>query len=688
MNTRRSSGGSLRIRTITRGVLVVSLFIGLPSAAMAHEGHAALPSTGATMDGEKLLLSAAAREALGMQTAKVSLADLHDVLRLNAHVELPWKQHAMVTTLIPGRIAKVLVRPGEVVTAGQELARIESLELESLQLEMLQTGEEVKLGRRFLSQRQKLADQGVITGAKLLETQTDLRRKTARLQIAIRKLRAMGLDDDVIEQVRRSEAPVRSISLKAPIGGVVRHSVAHTGQFIQSSEQLFEIVDLSSLWIVGEVLENDAYRVAAGMPINVTFSGRNFTGEIAHVRLKMDQTQRTVGVVIPVDNTDGALRPGMFGRMVIEIGTAKDSIVCPVDALIETGNEIFALRRQGDGKYVRRPVKVGLRTRGQVEITSGLFPGDRVIVVGTQLLAAMFDSTAKKKSKPDRNDQDRQNATNKPLSVRSDDHETVVIQATVELPTHQKTFATSIIEGRISKILVDPGQKVNAGDVLAEIDSQQLRSLQLELLQANAKLKWTEETARRIRPLAEQGVTPAKDLWQIETDLKNSRQSVASLTRKLSLIGLSAKQIDRISNDDLTKPASDSIITTLPIRAPSDGRVAEFDLVLGQIVESHDRLFEIHDLSKVWAEGYVFEEDSSTLQVGQQVDVTFSARPSLQVKGTVVRLAPLLDSKERVLPVWIELETSERFLREGMLARAEIAVPKSNEPLASRAARE
>lgn len=174
-------------------------------------------------------------------------------------------------------------------------------------------------------------------------------------------------------------------------------------------------------------------------------------------------------------------------------------------------------------------------------------------------------------------------------------------------------------------------------------------------------------------------------MWQLETNLKNFRQSVSSLRRKLSLIGLSPEAIERISNDNLTESDTrKSVVSALPIRAPADGWVAEFDLVPGKIVQPLDRLFEIHDLSTVWVEGYVFEEDATSIRKGQHAVVTFSAQRDLRIKGTVVRLAPALDSKERVLRVWIELETSKRFLREGMLARAEIAVQKSKGTLAVR----
>ncbi len=670
------------------GLIAAHAAIGFSRIAAAHEGHAALPSTGAIMDGDKLLLSPAAIKAIGMQTGKVSLADLRDVLRLNARVELPWRQHAIVSTLMPGRVTSVLVKPGESVAAGQKLAELESLELESLQIEMLQADEALRLTAQLLKQRQQLAKNGAIAGSKLLETQADFQEKTAILQIAIRKLQAIGITQEALEQVRSTERPIQSIDITASLSGTIKHATVSEGQFVQETDHLFEIVDLSSLWIVGEVLEADISRIHEGMPIQVAFSGHKFDGVIRHIRLKMDKSQRTVGVVIPVENPQGQLRPGMFGRMAIEIGTAKESIVCPVDALLETGTESFVLLRQGEGKYVRRNVKVGMRTRGQVEILSGLFPGDRVIVVGTQLLAAMFESHSQqpKTKVADTNKRTAKAANSSPTSnPKSSTTEKIVLQGTIELPTHQKTFATTLIEGRIARILVEPGQQVTAGDVLAEVDSLQLRNMQLDLLQARVKAKWAEETARRIKPLAEQGITAARELWELESELKTLRQTIDGLKRKLALIGLSDEQIERIANDDLTASlSSNASMTTLPIRAPSSGQVAEFDFFPGEAVQSQDKLFEIHDMSTIWVEGYVFDKETATIREGQQTVVSFAAHPGLKVKGTIARLAPVLDASERVLPVWIELQTSDKFFREGMFARVELESAKSPQPPANR----
>src|SRR5262245_56380039 len=103
----------------------------VPGMALAHEGHAPLPTKGATVKGDRLMLSPSATKAIGVQIGKVELAEVRQTIRAVGSVELPWSQQAYVSTLVAGRIEQVLVKPGEAVTAGQELARLSGTELES-----------------------------------------------------------------------------------------------------------------------------------------------------------------------------------------------------------------------------------------------------------------------------------------------------------------------------------------------------------------------------------------------------------------------------------------------------------------------------------------------------------------------------------------------------------------------------
>ena len=135
--SRVKSTSLLRVAAVLAWVAAAVAALG-PGLCRGHEDHAPLPSKGVTVAGNNVLLSDKARKAIGLTTAKVAFGDLHRTVEVNARVELPWKQQAMITSLVPGKIDEVLVRPGETVAAGQELAWVVSMELEAIQLAMLQ----------------------------------------------------------------------------------------------------------------------------------------------------------------------------------------------------------------------------------------------------------------------------------------------------------------------------------------------------------------------------------------------------------------------------------------------------------------------------------------------------------------------------------------------------------------------
>lgn len=253
------------------------------------------------------------------------------------------------------------------------------------------------------------------------------------------------------------------------------------------------------------------------------------------------------------------------------------------------------------------------------------------------------------------------------------------------------------MEGAVVEIPNDSQQPlhegifVKKGQVLARVRSQQLRILQLQLLQANASLKWAQEEVRRLKPVAGTGGVAANVLWQREAELKMHRTQIGSLKRQLAMIGFSAKHLQALLAFDLSRPAPsggaavvDPIVDTIEVRAPIAGRISQFSISPGELVHAHDKLFEIQDTGEIWIKAYYFERDASRLAGGQDAVVRFPANPSLRLKGKVVRIAPELASKDRVLPVWIEVDNPGHFLKEGMLADVTIAVPSGPSALATR----
>ncbi len=99
----------------------------------------------------------------------------------------------------------------------------------------------------------------------------------------------------------------------------------------------------------------------------------------------------------------------------------------------------------------------------------------------------------------------------------------------------------------------------------------------------------------------------------------------------------------------------------------------------GQVVHRDEALFEIHDLSRVWVKGHVFERDAGRVALGQAAQVRFTAYPDLQALGKVVRISPTMDENERVLPVWVEVANPDHQLKDGMLARVTLLAESASD---------
>ena len=161
--------------------------------------------------------------------------------------------------------------------------------------------------------------------------------------------------------------------------------------------------------------------------------------------------------------------------------------------------------------------------------------------------------------------------------------------------------------------------------MLAEVESQQVRSMQLDLLQESETVRWMRGEVERLRPLAEAGKLSTREFLSRTLELKTRLQTVAGLERRLSLIGLDSSVIGQLrtgewSVDLETRPVSGRIA----IRSSISGRVAGMGLKFGQLVHAHDSLFEIHNTNRIWIKALVLANDADRIVVGQQAVATHS----------------------------------------------------------------
>jgi RND family efflux transporter MFP subunit len=638
----------------------------------AHEGHQPLPSKGAQVDATKgqVFLSPEAREALDVQTAEVASRSVEEKVLAYATLVAPWQRHAFATTRLAGRIIKLPVRPGQQVTSRQVLAEVQSVELETLQLDLVNAQNEIALSAKILEELEAGSRRGTVPEQRLLEARTKHQQNLNTREVARGKWRSLGLSEEDLDALLRGgdSRPVGALPILSPIAGVLIHADLAVGKVVEPTEHLFEIVDLSTVWVKIGVLEKDLHLVEVGQPVELelaAYPGETFRSTVQVKGLYLDPQTHLGTVWAELANPPGEeprLLPGMHGQAQLVLPALKTAVTVPATALIRDGAERYVLVEEGataaGSQYQKQNVVVGRQSPTSVAIRGGkLFPGDRVVTAGAHELAGFFLQGVLRPSPEATANMGLRVEAARPHVVE----DVVELDGAVDVPPDRRTVAASQLTGTLQKIHVERGQVVRAGDVLAEVGSLELQNLQAELLQAHLQIELLEESLRRLRRL--DPILVRRQVWEAESLFQAARNRRDSAQRKLEALGFAQEQVQAV----LTQR---KFLDALPLRSPIDGTVVHFDKALGQVIRAEEPLFEIHDLSQVWVQGYLAERDLARVRIGQAARVRLVAEPDLVAEATVVRSGRVFGTENRTLSVWAELkEKPPRPLQHNMLAR-------------------
>ncbi|MBA3485023.1 MAG: efflux RND transporter periplasmic adaptor subunit [Pirellulales bacterium] len=294
---------------------------------------------------------------------------------------------------------------------------------------------------------------------------------------------------------------------------------------------------------------------------------------------------------------------------------------------------------------MKRNVHVGRRSNGVAEVIAGeVYPGDQVVTTGAHVLSNFFVQGVLRLSP--------EAALNMGLQVEAAElhpvSDVVEVDGAVDLPPEKRAAASSQLAGTIRRILVDRGQAVHGGDVIAEIASVEFQQTQLELLRAHFEATLLQDTLKRYRTLDKNQVIARSQLQETETRYNSAIFRRDSARRTLLTMGLSESQLQSLLQDQ-------ELIELLPVRAPIDGAIVGFEKALGQAIEAEEPIFEIHDISTVWVRAYLSERDLPQVPLGTPARVRFLATPDFLGQGSVVRSSAVLGMTDRTLSVWVEL---------------------------------
>ncbi len=311
------------------------------------------------------------RQLLGIRSVAVARTKLKKTIRTVGLVSADETRASQVHVKFEGFIERIFVNyVGQVVRKGQPLFTIYSQDL-------------------LAAQQEYLASKAALE--RLLATQvTEPNRNAFKGLVAAsrQRLELFDVPPGLLEQIDRTGAPERYITIASPRHGTVTEKRAVAGVAVDPMTPLYVIADLRQVWVLADLYERDMALVSPGQEAHLTIDalpGRKLSGAVTFISPTVGDTTRTAKARIEFDNAAGLLKPGMYATVLFDLDLGE-GIAIPEDAIIDTGERTIVFVAGRDGHFEPRPIEVGISSAGQVQVLSGLTEGESIAETGQFLL--------------------------------------------------------------------------------------------------------------------------------------------------------------------------------------------------------------------------------------------------------------------------------------------------------------
>jgi len=296
---------------------------------------------------------------------------------------------ADITTLVDAIVHSRHVRLGDQVKKGQQLATLNSTALAQAEANYLKARAEHNRSKQELTRLKKLAQQHIVSQARLQQAQSTYQAMHANLAAAKASLYSYGLNKTDIASLLKQEA-YGLLTLRAPHAGTVVADDFRIGQHLAAGTRLMQIVDESQVWVEVNIPESLLSDIHVGQSASVNPKGSNehYLGAVINIHHQLDIVTRTAGVRLNIQNNKDQLHPGMFVRAEIGTSSGEKALLITEHAVQRQGSELIVFVEEEPGHFERREVETSKASMGMVTINKGIKLGERVVIKGAFVLAS------------------------------------------------------------------------------------------------------------------------------------------------------------------------------------------------------------------------------------------------------------------------------------------------------------
>ncbi len=311
-------------------------------------------------------------QKLGVRTEVASLRALDKLVRAAGRVEPDERRTFAISPKFEGYVERLHVNAtGQPVAKGQALFEVYSPELVSAQREYA------------------IAAQGVDSlneaGG---EAQAGMRQLAAS---SLMRLKNWDISEEQVKALAKSGETRRTLTFRSPVSGIVTEKKALQGMRFMPGEALYQVADLSAVWVVADVFEQDIglVKVGAGATVKINaYPEKVFKGSVTYVYPTLTAETRTIPVRVELANPGQLLKPGMYAQMEVTVAAKGAVVTVPISAVIDSGTRRIVLIQAGEGRFEPREVKLGARSDTYVEVIEGVKDGEPVVVAANFLIDA------------------------------------------------------------------------------------------------------------------------------------------------------------------------------------------------------------------------------------------------------------------------------------------------------------